>query len=66
MKAKVRFKAEGQYRTKIIEVEKNEPNLIVREFVKQSRLPKHTYITCVKCGRYNYQWLGTAYDAFGI
>lgn len=65
MKAKVNYKVDGSYRTKTISVDKNEPNLIVRTFIEQTRLSKNTYITSVKCGRYNYQWLGDARDAFG-
>ena len=64
MKAVVRYKMDGVYRTKTIKVEKNEPCHIVREFIKQAKVPKYTYITSVKCGRYVYEWLDTAYSAY--
>ena len=64
LKAKVRFKDNGVYRVKTVEVEKNEPCTIVRKFIEATRLPKYTYITVVKCGRYEYQWFGDASGAF--
>lgn len=64
MKATVRFKDNGAYRTKTFEVEKNEPCSIVRKFIEVTRLPRYTYITTVKCGRYEYQWHGDAKGAF--
>ena len=64
MKAVVRFKLDGKYRTKTVNVEKNEPNHIVREFVKQAKVPKHTYVTSIKCGRYVYEWLAYVSEAF--
>lgn len=68
MKAKVFYKEEflGELknRSKTIEVEKNDACLIVREFIKVTRKPKSTYITHIKCGRYDYQWKGNAYGAF--
>ena len=65
MKAKIRFrKDDGKYSVKTIEVDKNEPCSIVREFIKVTRLPIWTYITTVKCGRYEYQWFGTSKSAY--
>ncbi len=64
MKAIVKFKDNGKYRQKTIEVEKNEPNAIVRKFIEITSLPKYTYITTVKCGRIEYQWNGDANGAF--
>ena len=64
MKAKVRFKENGVYRTKTVEVEKNEPCTIVRKFIEVTNLPRYTYITTVKCGRTEYQWFGDAKGAF--
>lgn len=64
MKAIVKFKDNGKCRQKTIEVEKNEPNAIVRKFIEITCLPKYTYITTVKCGRIEYQWYGDANGAF--
>ena len=64
MKAIVKFKDNGVYRRKTVEVEKNEPCTIVKKFIEVTRLSRHTYITTVKCGRYEYQWFGDANGAF--
>nr|DAP31930.1 MAG TPA: hypothetical protein [Caudoviricetes sp.] len=64
MKAIVKFKDNGKCRQKTIEVEKNEPNAIVRKFIEITRLSKYTYITTVKCGRLEYQWFDDANGAF--
>lgn len=64
MKAIVKFKDNGKYRQKTIEVEKNEPTAIVRKFIEAMNISKYTYITTVKCGRLEYQWLGDANGAF--
>lgn len=64
MKAVIKFKANGAYRQKTIEVEKNEPNAIVRKFIEITSLPKYVYVTTVKCGRVEYQWYGDANGAF--
>lgn len=68
MKAKVFYKevflGETKHRSKTIEVEKNAPCLIVREFIKVTGKPKSTYITHIKCGRCDYQWKGNAFGAF--
>ena len=64
MKAVVKFKVNGAYRQKTIEVEKNEPNAIIRKFIEITRLSKYTYITVVKCGRIEYQWYSDANGAF--
>ena len=65
MKAKVFFKDEqNKSRQKTIEVVKNEPNEIVREFIKATGRPRYTYIAHIRCGRYDYQWLGTAKEAY--
>ena len=65
MKATIKYRDvySGKLRQKTIEVDKNEPNYIVREFCKNTRLPWWTYIFNVKCGRYEYQWRGIAEDA---
>lgn len=64
MKAKVYYKDYNDTcRVKTIEIEKNEPNEIVRQFIKVTKLSRHTYITHIKCGRYDYQWRGTAKGA---
>lgn len=62
MKATVFYKdpESNAYRRKTIEVEKNDVCLIVREFIKIKKLPRYTYITRVKCGRYEYQWYADA------
>lgn len=64
MKAIVKFKDNGARRQKTIEVEKNEPNAIVRKFIEVTNMHKYTYITTVKCGRIEYQWFGDANGAF--
>lgn len=69
MKAKVFYKEENRfgetkYRSKTVEVEVNDACLIVREFIKITKLPKYTYITHIKCGRYDYQWKGDCRGAF--
>lgn len=66
MKAKVSYKDfnTGKYRVKTVEVEKNEPCLIVRKFVEATKCNKHTYITSIKCGRYIYEWLDNCLGAF--
>lgn len=65
MKATVYFKdSDKANRQKTIEVGKNEPNEIVREFIKVTGHSRHTYISHIKCGRYDYQWFGSAKDAF--
>ena len=59
MKAIVYYRVGNDRATrKTIEVEKNEPCSIVREFVKVMRVSKYsTYISHIKCGRRDYQWL---------
>lgn len=66
MKATIKFKDwnTGKERQKTLEVTKNEPNQIVREFIRFIGTSKHTYINTIKCGRIEYQWFGHAYDAF--
>lgn len=65
MKAKVFYKdSENASRQKTIEVEKNEPNAIVRDFIKATGQPKYIYISHIKCGRYDWQWKGRAREAF--
>jgi len=66
MKAIVRYyDTHKTYRTKTVTVEQNEPNHIIREFIKATNQPKWVRITTVKCGRYEYQWFDTAQGAFG-
>lgn len=61
MKARVFFKDnQKKRRQKIIEVANNDPNEIVREFIKVTKRPLDTYIIHIICGRYDYQWLDTA------
>ena len=56
MKATIKFEVNGKKTQKTIEVTKNEPNSIIREFAKiDKRIYKHTYITTIKCGRTEYQ-----------
>ena len=66
MKAKIYYKdfVTQKRRVKTIEVPKNEPNEIIREFVRITKVSRFTYITNVKCGRYDYQWKGIADEAF--
>ena len=66
MKAIVRYyDTNKNYRTKTVNVDKNEPNYIIREFIKATNQPKYIRITTIKCGRYEYQWFDTAKGAFG-
>lgn len=63
MKALVKFRlADGRNAQKTIEVQKNEPNHIVAELLKQDkRANKYTYINTIKCGRYLYIWKAEAH-----
>lgn len=66
LKATIKFKdVYGNNRQRTIQVEKNEPNSIIREFLCQCKLPKWIYVKTVKCGRTEYQWFGVAKDAIG-
>lgn len=60
MKALVKYKDyyTGNRRQKTIEVDKNEPCSIVKEFARITKVSPFTYITTIKCGRYEYQWFG--------
>lgn len=51
---------------KIDKDSKNEPNHILQEFIKITRLPQYTYVTHIKCGRYDYQWYDSCNGAFGV
>lgn len=66
MKATVYYKlGENRATKRTIEVEKNEPNSIVRRFVEITGVSKYTtYISHIKCGRYDYQWLDTCESAY--
>ena len=63
MKATVKFKDGARIRQKTMEVAKNEPNSIIREFHAARVFGRETYITTVKCGGYEYQWFGEAKGA---
>jgi len=64
MKATIKYRdIYGQRRQKTIEVDKNEPNSIIREFVYQLDLV-WAYVTTIKCGRTEYQWYAPVKDAF--
>lgn len=68
MKAKIYYRRpdstlphnKWKYTVKTIEVSKNEPNHILQEFIKITRLPQYTYVTHIKCGRYDYQWYNSS------
>ena len=66
MKAIVKYKdaRTGKYRQKTINVKEDEPNHIVREFIKATEKPLTIYITTIKCGRREYQWFGMANGAY--
>ena len=65
MKAVVRYyDTRNTYRVKTITVDKNEPNYIVREFIKLTHQPVWVRITRIKCGRVEYQWFDTAKAAY--
>ena len=74
MKAKIYYRRpdstlphnKWKYTVKTIEVSKNEPNHILQEFIKITRLPQYTYVTHIKCGRYDYQWYDSCNCAFGV
>lgn len=74
MKAKIYYRRpdptlprnKWKYTVKTIEVSKNEPNHILQEFIKITRLPQYTYVTHIKCGRYDYQWYDSCNGAFGV
>ena len=65
MKAVIKYKdyLTGSNRQKTISVDKNEPNYIIREFVKRTGINKATYIKTVKCGRTEYQYQDIAKEA---
>lgn len=58
MKATVKYVNGTSKRQRTIEVDKNEPNYILRTLYNQFRLPKDTFVTTIKCGRTEYQWFG--------
>lgn len=65
MKATIRYRFGNAVRQlTITNVKKNEPNSIVQEFIRQTRLPRNTYISTIKCGLTKYEWKGSAVDAF--
>lgn len=64
MKAIIKFVFEGKTKKKTVHVIENDPNLAVRQFIKETKLPKTTEIKTIKCGIYEYQWYGPAVDAF--
>ena len=65
MRAVIKFKDRyGNRRQKTINATVDEPNAIIREFVKQTYgTDKFTYISTVKCGRREYQWFDEAKSA---
>lgn len=66
MKAVIKFrntKYQSSERTKTIEVRKNEPNSIIREFLEVTGLPDSVYIRVIKCGLTSYEWKGYAHEA---
>lgn len=65
MKALIKYKDYTGKHQKTIEVERNEPNYIIREFCKRTGASKYTYIDTVRCGRTEYQWKGKA-DGAGV
>ena len=74
MKAKIYYRRpdstlphnKWKYTVNTIEGSKNEPNHILQEFIKITRLPQYTYVTHIKCGRYDYQWYDSCNGAFGV
>lgn len=62
MKAVIKYKDvwENKKRQATIEVDKNEPNSIIRTAVEMGRFKPWDYVMTVKCGRYEYQWFGEA------
>lgn len=51
-------------RRKTVEVMNRNPNEIIREFVKVTGVGRGTYVTHIKCGRYDYQWNGNCWGAY--
>ena len=59
MKATVKFELNGKNTQKTFEVEKNEPNYIIRKLYEiDTRVTKYTFVKTVKCGMKIYQWFG--------
>ena len=64
MRATIKYKVGESRKQKTMEVTKNEPNAIIREFAKSCKeIQSFTYITTVRCGRVEYQWFGCAKEA---
>ena len=66
MRATIYYKnGEKRAARRTIEVEKNEPCGIVRKFIEVTGFSKYnTYITHIKCGRYDYQWYDYCNSAY--
>lgn len=62
MKARIRWKcwANGKRYQKTFEVDKNEPNYIVRRARELHYLGQNDYVIDIKCGRYLYLDYGYA------
>ena len=65
MKATINYKKnDGRNGRKTIDVSKNEPNQILREFASFVReVNKYTCVSTIKCGRYVYEWKGNLFEA---
>lgn len=63
MKALIKYKdIYGNRKQKTIEVDKNEVNYIIGEFVWQCNLPSWVYVYTIKCQHTEYQWYGPVKD----
>lgn len=64
MKAVIRYYDQyGGRRQATIEVERNEPNSILRTAIESKRISPWDVVRTITCGRYEYQWMGRAKEA---
>lgn len=64
MKATIKYlNYYSQRRQVTIEVERNEPNAILQEAYRLKKINRFDYVKTIKCGRYEYQWMGRASEA---
>ena len=65
MKAVIRYKdwMTNTRKQKTVDTDTNEVNHIIRLFAKKLGAPTYTFVTTVKCGRYEYQWFSRIKEA---
>ena len=64
MKSTVKWSENGRTRQRTAEVDRNDPNAIIRQFVAAGILRRGDFVKTVKCGNRVYLWEGRAWDAF--